>query len=181
MTWIEAYKRFWQNAFKMRGRARRKEYWIPQLVNTVIGQIIELFFTMSGGAKRFAVAMDGEAIINYGNLIWLLLILIPTFTVTARRLQDINISGWWAILPIFGWYIALGTMIAILMIPGVEEYLSDPDRLTTALTTSTIAGITLVIMSIVFFVFSVLDSNPRPNKYGDDPKKDERYLYQGEM
>ncbi|ULG73702.1 DUF805 domain-containing protein [Macrococcus brunensis] len=181
MTWIEAYKRFWQNAFKMKGRARRKEFWIPQLLNTVISRVIELIFTMGGATTKFSIRMDEEAIIDYGSLIWLIVILIPSFTVTARRLQDININGWWAVLPIFGWYIALGSMIAILIIPGVVDYLSQPERLTAALTTSTIIGVMLAVMSIVFFVFNVMDGNPRPNKYGEDPKKKERYFYKGEI
>jgi len=181
LTWIEAYKRFWLNAFKMSGRARRKEYWIPQLINTIISRVIKLLFTMGGATTRFSINMGGEAIIDYGSLIWLLIILIPTFTMTARRLQDININGWWSILPIFGWYIALVTMVGVLTIPGIKEYLSDSDTLSTALTISTITGITLVITSVVFFVFSVLDGNKGPNKYGDDPKKEECYFYKGEI
>ncbi|ULG73701.1 DUF805 domain-containing protein [Macrococcus brunensis] len=181
MTWMEAYKRFWQNAFKMRGRARRKEYWVPQLFNGLIAIALSIIFSFVDSAMGFStdfMANDQMTNVSFTkpsdivNGIWSLIILILGFTVLARRLQDININGWWALLPNVGGIVfGIGLIITLVFLFAMGGAESTP------LIILIICGLILIIMAIVFFVFTVMDGKPGPNKYGEDPKKNERYFY----
>ncbi|WP_165980668.1 DUF805 domain-containing protein [Macrococcus carouselicus] len=180
MTFMEAYKRFWKKAFVMKGRARRKEYWAPVLFNVLIAFAIAIVFSFvdsAMGYKSDVFTADPAAVpdlmkpSDIASYIWSLIILIPSFTVLARRLQDININGWWALVSHLG-----GTIIALGIIIALVFSLASGDFGTLGMIL--ILGLlALALIWIIFFVFTVLDGNPRPNKYGDDPKRDERYYY----
>jgi uncharacterized membrane protein YhaH (DUF805 family) len=82
------------------GRTARKGYWMFILVNFVVSLIISFVAPLLG---------DKSGIIG---IIYMLAVLIPTWAVGARRLHDINKSGWWqliALIPIIGgiWLIVL--------------------------------------------------------------------------
>ncbi len=72
------------------GRATRSEYWWSVLFYSILASSL-LGNTGLGG-------------------IWTLVILVPTFTVAARRWHDINKSAWnmlWIFLPVIGWIISI--------------------------------------------------------------------------
>ncbi len=72
------------------GRARRKEFWMFVLFNIIIGVVLGM--------------LDGKN--NLIGNIYSLAVLIPSLAVGARRLHDINKSGWWQLLgliPVIGW------------------------------------------------------------------------------
>lgn len=78
------------------GRARRKEFWMFALINTVIGMLL-------GGIGG---ALDIPVIAN----IYSLAVLIPTVAVSVRRLHDIGRTGWWVLIsfvPIIGFLVLL--------------------------------------------------------------------------
>ena len=82
------------------GRTERKGFWMFILVNFVVSLIISFVAPLLG---------DKSGIIG---IIYMLAVLIPTWAVGARRLHDINKSGWWqliALIPIIGgiWLIVL--------------------------------------------------------------------------
>ena len=92
------------------GRARRKEYWMFTLFNAIIVTVLELI--------GFSILLG----------LYSLATLVPVWAVTARRLHDINRSGWWQLLsliPIVGqiivfiWLITIGTQ-------GENQYGADP-------------------------------------------------------
>ncbi|ULG71405.1 DUF805 domain-containing protein [Macrococcus brunensis] len=178
MTLIEAYKRYWKKAFVMRGRARRKEYWGATLFTVLISLVIGIIFAFVDTALGYNIEADW-APSDTASAIWGLINIVPSFTVTARRLQDININGWWSIVPHFGWLIVLFSIIAAVIIFGATG-MTDSTGIGTALIVVGILFLAMIVVGIVFFVFSVLDSKPGPNKYGEDPKKNERYYYKGE-
>jgi uncharacterized membrane protein YhaH (DUF805 family) len=54
------------------------------------------------------------------TLFFFLLILLPTFAMAARRLHDVNRSGWWAatiLVPVVGYAV----LIALAFWPGMPE------------------------------------------------------------
>ena len=87
------------------GRARRKEFWMFVLINTIISIVI--------------MAVDGFLGLNIGMLpygylymIYSLAILLPNLAVSVRRMHDIGKSGWFlliAFIPLIGaiWLIVL--------------------------------------------------------------------------
>ena len=82
------------------GRALRSEFWWFVLF-TFLGGIVTVIID---------VMILGYSIESYGpiNLIFTIAIILPSFAVTARRLHDINKSGWWQLLII--------TIIGILLL-----------------------------------------------------------------
>jgi len=97
MGFADAVKAFFSNYVKFDGRSRRSEYWWPQLfiflVSLVIGVLTGILGETIGGL--FAIIA----------LVFQLAVLIPTISVSVRRLHDHDKSGWWlliALVPIVG-------------------------------------------------------------------------------
>jgi uncharacterized membrane protein YhaH (DUF805 family) len=67
------------------GRARRKEYWMFALVNTVVWLVLY----MVGKASLVLLIL----LAVYG-----LAVLVPSLAVTVRRLHDTGRSGWWCLI-----------------------------------------------------------------------------------
>jgi len=88
------------------GRARRAEFWMFTLIYLVLSIGISLLDVMLGTgflAILFALAM-----------------LVPTISITARRLHDTGRSGWWQLLsliPLIGGII----LIIFLVLDSTEE------------------------------------------------------------
>jgi uncharacterized membrane protein YhaH (DUF805 family) len=69
------------------GRARRKEYWFFQLINTLI---LIVLVAVGGVAPGMSFSPARLLIVLY-----LLAVLLPSLGVTVRRLHDTGRSGWW--------------------------------------------------------------------------------------
>lgn len=83
----QAVKTCFKKYFDLKGRASRSEYWyfvlfifLGYLAGFLLGMVAEVLFWLLG--------------------IFILVIIIPAITVTARRLHDINKSGWFQALPL---------------------------------------------------------------------------------
>lgn len=89
------------------GRARRKEFWMFTLINTIIWAVpYTLAFTMLSNNPESAFATILFAIVGlYG-----LGVFIPSLAVTVRRLHDTDRSGWWiliGLIPVIGFIVLL--------------------------------------------------------------------------
>jgi len=74
------------------GRARRKEYWMFLLFNSLIA--FGLFAGFVGALAHINL--------SFLSVIYTLVIIIPSISVGVRRMHDTNRSGWWLIVPIVG-------------------------------------------------------------------------------
>lgn len=117
MDW---YLNVLRNYFGFGGRARRKEYWMFILVNSVLIMVLGIVDKILGWEGS-----SGEGILT---AIYSVLVLIPSWAVLFRRLHDTDRSAWWLLLlliPIIGWLIILifncqsGT-------PGENRFGQDP-------------------------------------------------------
>lgn len=91
MTFGESIKTCFSNYAEFSGRATRSEYWW-----------FELFLVL----VIVGAAMLGETLSNLVSLA----VLLPSLAVGARRLHDIDKSGWWQLLylvPVVGWLIVI--------------------------------------------------------------------------
>lgn len=89
---------FKNNYANFSGRARRQEYWLFFLVN------ISVFIGFSFLSEFLNDIFDVK-FFNYLSVIFLLVIVIPHFAVTTRRLHDIGKSGGYyfvAFIPVIG-------------------------------------------------------------------------------
>ena len=86
----EAYARFWKKYATFSGRASRTELLWPMLVNLLLLIVLVL-------------VRDDVASLVVG--LYALVAFVPTIALGARRLHDINRSGWWQLIlvvPVIG-------------------------------------------------------------------------------
>lgn len=114
MDFISAVKTCFGKFATFQGRARRSEYWYFILL-LILGNIV---FSLLDAATGIGVLSP----------IFALIMLFPTVAVSARRLHDNNVSGWWVLtflVPILGtvvmlfWCCSVGT-------PGDNRFGPDP-------------------------------------------------------
>jgi uncharacterized membrane protein YhaH (DUF805 family) len=97
------------------GRARRKEYWMFFLINTIITFVLRFIEGLAGSSGIVA-------------MLYSLAILIPGIAVSVRRLHDTDRSGWWlliALVPIVGVIVLLVFMVQDSK-PGENQYGAKP-------------------------------------------------------
>ena len=91
------------------GRASRSEYWWFQFFYMLVVLVaVILDSILVGGNLESAGALE---------IVSQLVLLLPALAVTARRLHDVNRSGWWmlvgitivGLIPLFIWWLAPGT------------------------------------------------------------------------
>ena len=116
--------RFVNGAFRFRGRASRSEYWWWMLVNLVVLAIAQLLVPalISGRTPQPTLLLGPFGSWLFANIelinvtqtdapsspvaafsllfagLWLIVTIIPGFTVAVRRLHDSNLSGSWVLL-----------------------------------------------------------------------------------
>lgn len=90
MSW---YLMAFQKFAKFSGRSRRKEYWMFYLFNILMAIIIGFI----------EIALFGKQSII--STIYICIIIIPSLSLTSRRLHDTDHSAWWMainLIPIAG-------------------------------------------------------------------------------
>ena len=75
------------------GRARRQEYWMFILVNTIV---LFAFTIIEAVARGDAVEDSGSVLAGLYNLA----VLLPSLAAGVRRMHDTNHRGWWLLVPI---------------------------------------------------------------------------------
>lgn len=138
MTWYFAALRKYAI---FNGRSRRTEFWMFALINLLI--VIGL------GVVDF-IYETPRLILIYG-----LAVLIPSLSVTVRRLHDTDRSGRWiliSLVPVVGW-------LSLLFFVGLEGRVRI------------LSGLIPVIGSLVLVFFMGQEGKSERNQYGPDPKR----------
>lgn len=102
------------NYANFNGRARRKEFWMFFLFNIIIGTILSILGLM-------------WTTFYYINIIVSLALFVPFLAVGARRLHDINKSGWMMLMcfiPLLNLYLLY--VFCLEGDRGTNEYGEDP-------------------------------------------------------
>ncbi|AYN68498.1 DUF805 domain-containing protein [Euzebyella marina] len=107
MNW---YLKVLQNYANFEGRARRKEYWMFFLFNTII----------SYGLQIIAIAMD-TPVLFFASMLYSLGVIIPAIAVGVRRMHDVGKSGWYILVPFYNLYLACSDSE-----PGDNKWGSNP-------------------------------------------------------
>ena len=103
------------NYANLDGRASRSEYWWFVLFNFIVN-IVTLVIDLTLGSM---ITYD----MGYVGLIAFLALLLPTVSVSVRRLHDIGKSGWWillGIIPIVN-FIGIFVIIVFTIMEGEEQ------------------------------------------------------------
>lgn len=146
------------------GRARRSEYWwfmLINFINTMI-LIVGTFVPLIKLGMNYSSIDDMDdlelikAIANnpffYLYIIYYLAVLIPSISVSVRRLHDIGRSGYWYFL-----------FIGCSMISSLTNVTTGIVRI--------ILTLVVLALSILFLVWLFTDSQPGTNIWGPNPKE----------
>lgn len=121
---MEWYLKVWKDYADFNGRARRKEYWMFALINTII--VLALYSIAIAGIANDSGVLATLGMALYG--MYALAVLIPSLAVAVRRLHDVGKSGWFlliALIPIIG-----GIWLLVLLctdsVAGENEYGPNP-------------------------------------------------------
>jgi uncharacterized membrane protein YhaH (DUF805 family) len=140
------------------GRARRTEYWMFGLFNTIFSFVISLV------AVIIMLITDKISILSLSYL-YMFAVMIPSLAVTVRRLHDTGRSAWFlfvSLIPFVG-----GIWLFILLItdgtPGKNRYGDNPKRsgLRTDFNRNKSVAVTLIISSFVWLLlllFSLIET-----------------------
>jgi len=118
---MNEYIECWKKYCVFAGRARRREYWMFVLFNTLISFGISFVLALIGGAMR----APGISLLGH---VYTLAVLLPGLAVLARRLHDSGKSGWWFLItfvPLIGWIILLVFLCRDSQ-PGANAYGANP-------------------------------------------------------
>lgn len=105
---MKHYINAFRNYANFNGRARRTEYWMFFIINSILGNTISYV--------SFEADLEG---VYY---LFLILVLIPGLAVGVRRMHDTGKSGWFLLVPIYN--------IILLFSPsekGENQYGVEPD------------------------------------------------------
>jgi uncharacterized membrane protein YhaH (DUF805 family) len=135
------------------GRAPRAEYWWYVLA------LIVAFIVL--GVVESILGIHHMIFYSYGPLtalLWLATI-VPSIAVGVRRLHDTNRSGWWILLPIIPYALAIVIAGPAIIAGGMGAGLG-------------IAALFLLVgalCALLLLVFMVLPGTPGENRYGPNP------------
>ena len=103
VSFPQAIKLGFKNYFKFSGRATKAEYWWWLLFIVLAGIVLAVVDTLTG-----TMGMFGDS--GLLGFLFELATLVPSFALGARRLHDINRTGWWLLLwfvLVIGWIVLI--------------------------------------------------------------------------
>ncbi|MCS4486078.1 DUF805 domain-containing protein [Staphylococcus americanisciuri] len=173
---VEAFKLFWINYVNFKGRSRRSEYWWVVLWHTIISlsaTLISIMFIFIPLVGPFIAIILWILIGLYG-----LATVIPNLALLVRRFHDRNMTMF---LPVFSFVLSfIYNIVYFIGIWQSGELMSTDQFNETApvfndassgwLIASGILGIVILIIQIIIFIITLLDSKEMANKYGPSPK-----------
>ncbi|MFG0306671.1 MAG: DUF805 domain-containing protein [Phycisphaerales bacterium JB040] len=121
---MEMYLQAWKRTMDFQGRSRRSEYWTFTLLNVVV------FF---GLGLVGAVTSSADSISPVIFLAWAfnLAILLPSLSVSVRRLHDLGKSGFWMLSLLVPFVNIIASLVLLVMFcmdsqPGANKYGPSP-------------------------------------------------------
>ncbi len=107
MNFVDAVKSAFARFADFATRSSRSEFWWFMLFYFLVGLVVSIIgFTIESSVFGQGMEMTSGII----DLLVFLVFIVPTISVTARRLHDIGRSGWWqlmALIPLLGALILL--------------------------------------------------------------------------
>jgi uncharacterized membrane protein YhaH (DUF805 family) len=153
MTPVDWAKRPIEKYADFTGRAPRAEYWWYVLAIVILFIVARIIDSILGLSHMIFYVYGPVAC-----LVWLATI-VPSLAVGVRRLHDTSRSGWWILLPIVPYVLAMVIGGPAMMAGGLGAGLG-------------LAALLMFvgfICGILLLVFMVMPSQPGDNRYGPNP------------
>ena len=159
------------------GRSHRREYWMFILFNLIFSFGARLLDALLGTNYSDAKPMDG----GYIYTLYSLVLIVPSITITVRRLHDIGKSGWFYFWTSFALIVAAIGYVVYIVVTLMNSGAGDLDSLKAGdFDTSALLAGNFILYTILFVVFILAMSiwllvlltkrgDTGDNKYGPDP------------
>lgn len=189
LTFRKAIRISWDKYTDFDGRARRSEYWwftlfafLVLLVQSLPLGILYHTFDLSTAQGAEVLWAVPAILLGIALVVAILILICPIYAVMTRRLHDIGRCGWWIVWDII---LEIVSSIALSVAYGRITYAPDavePSDFTmlkavfeSSLPMIVVAGVFLfylahIVISVIIFIFTLLDSQHGENKYGPSPK-----------
>ncbi|SRR5216683_987466 len=131
------------------GRARRREYWMFELWNTLIVLALFILYIIAG-------SKTGQQAVGLLLYIYGVAIVVPSISVLVRRLHDTNHSGSWifiALVPLIG---------ALILVRRLHD--TNYNGFWIFITLFPLIG------ALIHLVLTIRDGDRGDNRYGPNPK-----------
>lgn len=161
---VEAYKLFWQNFFKLKGRSRRRDFWWPFFINIIVEIVVS---SSTNFLTNFIVHGDIVFSFIYGAIS--LILSIGTFTLSVRRFHDIGMTKKF---PVFYLILTLLPYLIHVIDPIIDYTHLDHNHVFVTILSGLIIAYFIVafITALIALAYCVADSENGSNKYGPNPK-----------
>jgi uncharacterized membrane protein YhaH (DUF805 family) len=111
MNFLEAVKSYFVRWNDFKGRSSRSEYWWAILFTNIVNIVLNMLLTTLQQSESAITLVLLLLILGL-----LLFMLVAIFSLIARRLHDVNKSGWWYLLvftiigmiPLLYWFVQKG-------------------------------------------------------------------------
>ena len=111
MNFLEAVKSYFVRWNDFKGRSSRSEYWWAILFTNIANIVLNMLLTSLQQSESAITLVLLLLILGL-----LLFMLVAIFSLIARRLHDVNKSGWWYLLvftiigmiPLLYWFVQKG-------------------------------------------------------------------------
>lgn len=147
---------------KFQGRATRSEFWWFYLFSFLVNNAFSLL------DRVFSFV-----IIELIGILVALAIFLPYIAVNARRLHDLNLSGWWQCFI----YIPFAFLMIIISYFAINAQYIDARSMSSLAIGLVICGglcvLICVISSLVFLILFILRGTRGVNRFGEDPLEKE--------
>ena len=138
---MREYKKYLKNMFQFEGRARRREYWVVNFMNTTIRILLYflLFATCTIEQRPIIYHTSGGYGIRYlpkGSIvgliimalivIWEIFVFVSMIGLTVRRFHDVGVPGWVYPICLVGYCLCgIGAIVqlVIMLLPSKEDNL----------------------------------------------------------
>lgn len=113
MDFLPAIQSGFSNYFNFKSRATRSEYWNWYLFTIIVSILTTLLDNFI-----FNISISDHNALHPINVVFNLIVLIPTLALAVRRLHDVDRNGWWllisitvigAFFPLLYWFCSRGT------------------------------------------------------------------------
>lgn len=147
---------------KFEGRATRSEFWWFYLFYF----LVNITFSLLDRVFSFVI-------IELIGILVALAIFLPYIAVNARRLHDLNLSGWWQCFI----YIPFAFLMIIISYFAINAQYIDARSMSSLAIGLVICGglcvLICVISSLVFLILFILRGTRGVNRFGEDPLEKE--------
>ena len=176
MDFVTAIRAGLNRALDFDGRARRSEFWWFMLFG-MLAVLVSISLDSALSTPRLGVLPDNGLPENYKQSLFYtfrisnymiesivgLLLFIPLFSVFVRRLHDVGLPGYWAVV-----YYGLGFLSGPTV--GTMMKMVEADAVEGASGTMLLFGMLNLAAFVAFVIFMTRDSDKGPNQYGPSPK-----------